>query len=53
MRGGDRRRDGFFSYVRTEDRIPKGHPLRVIREVANEALRGLSVRIPREAVQAF
>jgi transposase len=42
MRGGDRRRDGFFSYVRTEDRIPKGHPLRVIREVANEALRGLS-----------
>jgi transposase len=42
MRGGDRRRDGLFSYVRTEDRIPKGHPLRVVREVANEALRALS-----------
>ncbi len=42
MRGFDRRRDTLFSYVRTDDRIPKAHPLRVIREVANEALRSLS-----------
>src|SRR5271166_1475449 len=42
MRGDDRRRDGLFTYVRTEDRIPKDHPLRVIRGVTNEALRALS-----------
>ena len=38
MRGADVRRDGLFSYVRPESRIPSTHPLRVIREVADEAL---------------
>jgi hypothetical protein len=38
MRGGDIRRDGLFSYVRPESRIPDNHPLRVIRRVADEAL---------------
>ena len=44
MRGDDSRRDGLFSYVRSEDRVPKGHPLRVIRQVANQALDALSPR---------
>jgi transposase len=38
MRGGDERRDGLFSYVRPESRIPKHHPLRVIRRIADDAL---------------
>ena len=39
MRGFDQRRDGLFSYVRPESRIPKDHPLRLIRRVADEALK--------------
>ena len=41
MRGFDQRRDGLFSYVRTESRIPRNHPLRVIRTLADEALAAL------------
>jgi transposase len=41
MRGSDRRRDGLFSYVRPESRIPSNHPLRLIRHVADEALAAL------------
>jgi len=41
MRGFDQRRDGLFSYVRPESRIPQGHPLRVIRTLADEALAAL------------
>jgi transposase len=44
MRGNDERRDGLFSYVRPESRIPKDHPLRVIRQVADEALSTLSAQ---------
>src|SRR6201989_3269232 len=44
MRGNDVRRDGVFSYVRPESRIPKSHPLRLIRGVADEALRSLDAR---------
>jgi transposase len=42
MRGVDWRRDGLFSYVRPERRIPKDHPLRVIRQVTDEALASLN-----------
>jgi transposase len=42
MRGVDRRRDGLFSYVRPESRIPKDHPLRVIRQITDEALASLN-----------
>jgi transposase len=41
MRGWDKRRDGLFSYVRPESRIPSNHPLRLIRRVADEALTAL------------
>jgi transposase len=42
MRGFDQRRDGLFSYVRPESRIPADHPLRVIRKLADQALTALN-----------
>jgi transposase len=42
MRGGDERSGSLFSYVDLEARIGKDHPLRIIREVVNEALATLS-----------
>ena len=33
---------GMFSYVALEDRIPKDHPLRAIRALADRVLRGMS-----------
>ena len=44
MRGRDDRSEGFFSYVRLEERIPKDHPLRPIRALADEALASLNQR---------
>src|SRR3984885_12896332 len=42
MRGTDERSGSLFSYVDLEARIPKGHPLRRIREIVNVALSQLS-----------
>jgi transposase len=43
MRGDDERlQAGMFSYVALEDRIPKSHPLRGIRALVDEVLRGMS-----------
>lgn len=42
MRGDDRSNGQLFSYVSIEERIHAKHPLRLIREVVNEALLGLS-----------
>jgi transposase len=44
MRGVDQRRDTLFSYVRPESRIPEAHPLRLIRRVADEALKALDAQ---------
>ncbi|MGH9434112.1 MAG: IS5 family transposase [Terriglobia bacterium] len=44
MRGRDDRPEGFFSYVRLEERVPADHPLRAIRELADEALKTLNKR---------
>ena len=42
MRGTDKRSGELFSYVDLEQRVPKDHPLRPIREMANTALAVLS-----------
>jgi transposase len=38
MRGRDDRSEGFFSYIRLEERIAADHPLRPIRQLVDEAL---------------
>ncbi len=38
MRGADRRSGQLFSYVDLEARVRRNHPLRKIRDIANEAL---------------
>jgi transposase len=38
MRGSDERSGELFSYVDLEDRVPAGHPLRLIRRIVNEVL---------------
>ena len=45
MRGVDRPQSVMFSYVHLEDRVPEDHPLRAVREMANEALRRISRRL--------
>ena len=42
MRGQDISQDSMFSYGGLEERIPSTHPLRPIRVMVDEALRGLS-----------
>lgn len=42
VRGDDRSAEGFFSYVRLEERIPAKHPLRAIRILVDAALMKLS-----------
>src|SRR5688500_3001776 len=42
MRGTDKRSGELFSYVDLEQRVRADHPLRAIREVADEALGALS-----------
>lgn len=42
MRGTDDRTEGLFSYVSCEARVPRGHPLRAIRAITDEALEVLS-----------
>ena len=44
MRGDDRQQEGVFSYVSLEQRVPKDHPLRVIRKLVDGALAALSGR---------
>jgi transposase len=38
MRGSDMRTGELFSYVDLEERVPRNHPLRVIRRIVNEVL---------------
>jgi transposase len=42
MRGDDSRQSGVFSYISPEERVPKDHPLRPIREMVDGALKELS-----------
>lgn len=47
MRGDDEQQSGMFSYISADQRVPTDHPLRVIRSMADEALRKLSPRFRR------
>jgi hypothetical protein len=40
-RGADQDQDGMFSYLSPAARVPKDHPLRPIKKMANQALREL------------
>lgn len=42
VRGADRKWEGMFSYVRVEERVPSGHPLRAIRTLVDAVLSELS-----------
>ncbi len=42
MRGDDEQPDSMFSYVSPEQRVPKEHPLRAIRQVVDEILAEMS-----------
>lgn len=44
MRGDDLQQDAMFSYVSPERRVPADHPLRPIRRMVDEVLKGLSRR---------
>jgi transposase len=44
MRGTDHQQSGMFSYISAERRVPKDHPLRPIRAMADAALRELGPR---------
>src|SRR5262245_30982769 len=42
MRGTEEVQDAMFSYISAEQRVPKNHPLRPIREILDEVLRRMS-----------
>jgi transposase len=42
MRGDDQHSGQLFSYVDLEARVPRSHPLRVIREIVNDVLESLA-----------
>ncbi len=44
MRGSDHDQSAMFSYLSPEERVPAEHPLRPIRKMGDQVLRGLSSR---------
>lgn len=42
MRGDEEKQSHVFSYVSPEARVPKGHPIRKIKEITEEALKKMS-----------
>lgn len=47
MRGTDRRSGSLFSYVALEERVPRDHPLRVIKTIVDDALADLDTAFER------
>lgn len=47
MRGEDGKQQDMFSYVSPEKRVPADHPLRAVREMVDEILKGMSPRFAR------
>ncbi len=50
MRGTDRKQSQLFSYVSLEERVPRKHPLRLMRKFTDRVLAGLSPQF--EAIYA-
>ncbi len=44
MRGADRQQTALFSYLSPEARVPRDHPLRIIRQLVDRAMTDLSPR---------
>ena len=44
MRGTDTQQSGMFSYLSPEERVPEKHPLRAIRGMTDEVLKGFSAK---------
>ena len=42
MRGPNREQDDIFSYRSPAERVPSDHPLRMVKDMANRALKELS-----------
>jgi transposase len=47
MRGADKQQGAMFSYVSPEQRVPKDHPLRVIRKMTDRVLKKLSPKFEK------
>src|ERR1035437_5094853 len=47
MRGEDRQQGAMFSYLSPEQRVPRDHPLRAIREIVDAVLGELSPEFAR------
>ena len=47
MRGDDRQQAAMFSYLSPDERVPRDHPLRAIRQLVDRALVELSPRFTR------
>lgn len=45
MRGNEDFQEEVFSYISAEKRVPQDHPLRTLRRMTDEALRGLSKKL--------
>ena len=52
MRGDDQQQSGVFSYISAEQRVPQDHPLRPIREMVDEALRGSVAAFQQDVCEA-
>jgi transposase len=47
MRGNDLQQNAIFSYLSPEQRVPKDHPLRLIRQITDRALQRMSGRFEK------
>ena len=45
MRGIEQDQGNLFSYVQLENRVPAKHPLRKIRELADQALKAMDAKL--------
>ena len=47
MRGDEQQQAAMFSYINLEQRVPREHPLRAVRQMVDQALRDLSAHFDR------